>query len=692
MESGIFEKLTVLGEGAKYDVSCSSSGHARLNVGRIGSAACAGICHSWTADGRCISLLKVLLSNDCVYDCKYCVNRRTADGVRRTFEPRELAELTIEFYRRNYIEGLFLSSAVFVSPDHTAERMYECLWLLREVYGFAGYVHAKIVPGVSAELLTQIGLVADRLSVNIELPSSESLSLLAPQKKPDKIFAPMTQITRTQIEQKTLKSAGNMRRLKPAGYGGDDEWRDGLTGNAGGGAAAYGAAGSAPAGGTPAYGAAGSAPAGGTPWAASPTGGAGGEAAAHGAAAHGMAGSAPAGGTPWAASPTGGADGEAAAHGAAAYGAAGCASAGGTPWAASPTGGAGRGDDEWRDGLMGNAGGGAAAYGAAGMAGTAVFDEAALEAEIADAADVPAFKAGARKTGGHIVSESRRKAYKEKFAPAGQTTQMIIGASPESDRQIIKMSEALYRRFTMKRVYFAAYVPVADSPALPPLLTPPPLKREHRLYQADWLLRFYGFSADEILTEDAPDLDYDLDPKVVWALRHIEVFPFEVNTATEAELLRIPGVGNISAQRIMRQRRVQKVRYEDLKKMGVVLKRARFFLTCDGRYYGGREQGPEKLRALFALEEQPALDAAFPGVPVLSSPALGAKRDAGLQAGGFPPASGLDATAIRGALGGGEKAQLSLFETSLGGMPWAASPTGGTAEGAETSACELSIG
>ena len=505
MESGIFEKLTVLGEGAKYDVSCSSSGHARLNVGRIGSAACAGICHSWTADGRCISLLKVLLSNDCVYDCKYCVNRRTADSVRRTFEPKELAELTIEFYRRNYIEGLFLSSAVFVSPDHTAERMYECLWLLREVYGFAGYIHAKIVPGVSAELLTQIGLVADRLSVNIELPSSESLSLLAPQKKPDAIFSPMTQITRTQIEQKTLKSAGNMRRLKPAGYGGDDDWGAGLP----------------------------------------------------------------------------------------------------------------RGSDY-------PAAGGPGAPGEAG--------------EGADDADVPALPSDLRKTGGHIVCENRRKTYKEKFAPAGQTTQMIIGASPESDRQIIKMSEALYRRFTMKRVYFSAYIPVADAPELPPLLTPPPLRREHRLYQADWLLRFYGFSADEILTEDAPNLDYDLDPKVVWALRHIEAFPVEVNTAPEAELLRIPGVGNISAQRIMRQRRIQKVRYEDLKKMGVALKRARYFLTCDGRYYGGREQEPEKLRTLFALEELSAL----------------------------PSATALDVSEIRRALGGGEKAQLSLFEASLG--------------------------
>ncbi|MCL2111508.1 MAG: putative DNA modification/repair radical SAM protein [Clostridiales bacterium] len=492
MESGTFEKLTVLGESAKYDVSCSSSGHARVNVGRIGSAACAGICHTWTSDGRCLSLLKVLLSNDCVYDCKYCVNRRTADGARRTFEPKELAELTIEFYRRNYIEGLFLSSAVLVSPDHTAERMYECLWLLREVHGFAGYIHAKIVPGVSPELLTQIGLVADRLSVNIEMPTSQSLSLLAPQKKPEAIFAPMTQITRTQMEQRTLKAAGNMQRLRPAGYEGID------------------------------------------------------------------------------------------------------------------------------------------------MGGTGLYVGEGAGGEAGALTSTP------RKTGGHIVSESRRKTWNEKFAPAGQTTQMLIGASPESDRQILHMSEALYRRFTMKRVYFSAYIPVVDAPELPSLLSPPPLRREHRLYQADWLLRFYGFSADEILTETEPNLDYDLDPKVIWALRHIDAFPIEVNTASEAELLRIPGIGNVSARRILRQRRVQKVRYEDLKKMGVVMKRARYFLTCGGRYHGGKEQEAEKLRTVFMLESRAAEDAA-----ALMNPGT------------------LNAADIRRALGGGEKPQISLFEASL---------------------------
>jgi len=459
MEGKIFEKLTVLGEGAKYDVSCSSSGHARVNVGRIGSAACAGICHTWTADGRCMSLLKVLLSNDCAYDCKYCVNRRSAGSKRRTFEPRELADLTIEFYRRNYIEGLFLSSAVLVSPDHTAERMYECLWLLREVYGFFGYIHAKVIPGTSPELLTQIGLVADRLSVNIELPSEDSLKRLAPQKQAKAIFTPMRQILQTQYEQKTLKSAGNMKRLRPAGLNisiGDGSLAD----------------------------------------------------------------------------------------------------------------------------IMAKEDGGAGSL-------------------------AP-------------VSDGRRRNYREKFAPAGQTTQMIIGASPESDRQIVHMSEALYRRFSLKRVYYSAYIPVASGPELPPMLTPPPLHREHRLYQADWLLRFYGFAAEEILPEDAPNLEYDLDPKVVWALRNLSFFPVEVNKASEEELLRIPGVGTTSALRIMRQRRIAAVTYDDLKKIGVVLKRARFFLTCSGKYYGDIPFEPEPLRR---------------------------------------------------ALGGGEKAQISLFEHSGGEKP-----------------------
>ncbi|MDR0817342.1 MAG: putative DNA modification/repair radical SAM protein [Clostridiales Family XIII bacterium] len=524
MESVVFDKLTVLGESAKYDVSCSSSGADRSNIGRIGSAACAGICHSWAADGRCISLLKVLYSNDCVFDCQYCVNRRSADVTRRTFEPKELADLTIEFYRRNYIEGLFLSSAVLISPDHTAERMYECLYILRETYGFAGYIHAKVIPGVSPELLHLIGLVADRLSVNIELPSEDSLSLLAPQKKTKGIFGPMRQITQTQAEQKTLKPAGLMGRLRPpvnlqsvgtgSGFGSD----------------------------------------------------------------HAGAGS-----------------------------------------------GFGSANIESGDGSL--------------------ADIKAGAGEVFRAADNP------------VTLIDRRKSYREKFAPAGQTTQMIVGASPESDLHIIKTSEALYHKFSMKRVYFSAYIPVADSPNLPPIGSASPQLREHRLYQADWLLRFYGFGAGEILTEENPNLDYELDPKVVWALRNIESFPVEINKASFEELLRIPGIGNISAKRILRQRRIAAVKYDDLKKMGVVVKRARFFLTCSGKYYGDNVFDPYYIRDRITAAD------------VIQAPARNGNAPGGHNSGALaaqPAAPLLSSEDIRRRMNGGIGRQVSMFDALEG--------------------------
>jgi putative DNA modification/repair radical SAM protein len=435
VDGAIFEKLKILSDGAKYDVSCATSGVDRTNVGRIGNACAAGICHSWAADGRCISLLKVLFTNRCVYDCKYCVNRRSADTPRAAFEPSELAGLVMAFYRRNYIEGLFLSSAVEVSPDDTAEKIYSCLRILREEHMFAGYIHAKIIPGVSPEILRRIGMAADRLSVNVELPSGESLQLLAPQKKAKGIFGPMKQISQTLAEQKTLKGPGFMDRLKPMG--------------------------------------------------------------------------------------------------------------------ANVT----AGDGSLAEMMQGR------------NAATAV-----------------------------AVTPATRGRYRERFAPGGQSTQMIIGASPESDRQIIKTSESLYRIFRLKRVYFSAYIPVTDAPELPARLTPPPLSREHRLYQADWLLRFYGFAADEILDEAHPFLDTELDPKISWALRHIEQFPVELNKAPLELLLRVPGVGTTSAMRIARQRRISAVRYDELRKIGVAVKRARFFITCSGKYYGGRDPDPVYIR------------------------------------------------------------------------------------------------
>ncbi|MDD2215781.1 MAG: putative DNA modification/repair radical SAM protein [Eubacteriales bacterium] len=422
-----YEKLRILADGAKYDASCATSGVERKNVGRMGNASCAGICHSWSADGRCISLLKVLLTNKCVYDCVYCINRRTADVERASFESEELARLAMEFYRRNYIEGLFLSSAVEGSPDRTAERMLRCFTLLREKYGFAGYIHAKIIPGTSPELIHQIGMTADRVSVNIELPSEGSLMRLAPQKKSAGIFLPMKQIGDTIADRKQIGK---------------------------------------------------------------------------------------------------------------------------------------------------------------GCSGFGISSGAGLQ------------EAREENTGSLLIPGSLppRKKYKERFAPAGQSTQMIIGASPETDRQIIRTTESLYQSFHMKRIYFSAYIPIHESPVLPSLLTPPPLLREHRLYQADWLMRFYGFTAGEILDAKTPFLDLSLDPKCAWALRHLELFPVEINKASLEELLRIPGVGTLSAKRIIRQRRMASVKFDDLKKIGVVVKRARYFITCNGRYYGGGDLEPEYLR------------------------------------------------------------------------------------------------
>ena len=379
----VFEKLTILTDAAKYDVACTSSGSDRAGVkGKLGSTMAPGCCHSFSADGRCISLLKVLMSNVCSYDCAYCVNRRTNDTPRATFTPRELADLTIQFYRRNYIEGLFLSSAVIDTPDYTCERMAEVLRILREEYGFRGYIHVKGIPGADPMLIRRLGLWADRMSVNIELPSQASLKLLAPDKSKESILLPMAKIK--------------------------------------------------------------------------------------------------------------------------------------------------NGIDESR-------------------------------AEIVKYSHAP------------------------RFVPAGQSTQMIIGATPETDRQILRLTAGLYRKYALKRVFFSAYTPVVAGKNLPSLDTRPPLLREHRLYQADWLLRFYGFNADEILDDAHPDFDPRFDPKCCWALYHPEQFPVEVNRAPYEMLLRVPGIGVKSARRIVQVRRVSALNYDTLKKLGVVLRRAQFFIVCGGK-------------------------------------------------------------------------------------------------------------
>ena len=396
----LLDKLTILSDAAKYDAACTSSGVRRkFQPGKIGntSSSIAGCCHSFSADGRCVTLLKVLMTNCCVYDCKYCVNRRSNDTRRAAFTPRELAELTIGFYRRNYIEGLFLSSGVLRNADYTTEQMIRALRILRQEYGFNGYIHAKAIPGTSPELVQQLGLLADRMSVNIELPSQQGLQTLAPDKTREAILRPMGLI---------------------------------------------------------------------------------------------------------------------------------------------------------RD----------------------------------------------------KVSESRQELVKYKhapaFAPAGQSTQLIVGATKDTDRHILHLTEALYQKYRLKRVFYSAYVPVVENSLLPALDTKPPLLREHRLYQADWLLRFYGFQASELLDEVHPDFNPQLDPKCSWAVSHLEHFPVEIMRADYETLLRVPGIGPTSARRS-----VSHLRFEDLKKLGVVVKRAQFFLVCDGHAAPGLRFSSESIvRQLEAVE------------------------------------------------------------------------------------------
>ena len=380
----IADKLKILTDAAKYDVACTSSGTQRSNDGTgIGSCAQAGICHSFSADGRCISLLKILFTNECIYDCKYCINRRSNDVPRASFTPDEICTLTMEFYRRNYIEGLFLSSGVLKSPDYTMDLIYAALYKLRTTYRFQGYIHVKAIPGTSQELLERLGFLADRMSVNLELPTAEGLRLLAPHKTRERILAPM-RLVQNRMEE-------NRQEIQ----------------------------------------------------------------------------------------------------------------------------------------LYRNA---------------------------------------------------------QRFVPAGQSTQMIIGATPETDFQIIHVAEALYKKFGLKRVFYSAFVHVNEDASLPARTGEgPPLLREHRLYQADFLLRYYQFQAGELLTEENPNFNIFLDPKCNWALRNLDVFPVEVNTARYELLLRVPGIGYKSAGRIVKARRYGKLDFGDLKKMGVVLKRALYFLTCSGK-------------------------------------------------------------------------------------------------------------
>lgn len=379
----LYQKLNILSDAAKYDVACTSSGVDRRGSGKgMGNCTAAGICHSFSADGRCISLLKILFTNECVFDCKYCVNRASNDVERTSFTPEEVCRLTIEFYRRNYIEGLFLSSGVLKSPAYTMELLYQTLYKLRSEYHFEGYIHVKAIPGAPQELIEKTGFLADRMSINLELPTADSLKKLAPHKTRKRILAPMRQV---QLTRQVNKNELMLFKNAP------------------------------------------------------------------------------------------------------------------------------------------------------------------------------------------------------QFVPAGQSTQMIIGATPENDFQILSVAESLYQKFELKRVFYSAFVQVNHDALLPSLPGGPPLLREHRLYQADWLLRFYGFGAQELLSEAHPNFNVFLDPKCDWALSHLDQFPVEVNRADYYTLLRVPGIGPKSAQRIVRARRAGKMDFQALRKAGVVLKRAVYFITCDGR-------------------------------------------------------------------------------------------------------------
>lgn len=418
----IADKLEILADAAKYDVACTSSGvDRRGKKGYLGNSCAAGICHAFAADGRCISLLKILMSNHCIFDCKYCINRRANDLRRVTFTPDEICRLTIEFYKRNYIEGLFLSSGVLNSPEYTMEKINETLRLLRTKYRFNGYIHVKAIPGAPEELLAEAGLLADRISLNLEMPNAQSLKRVAPSKSFDNIVRPMAQLSNT--------------------------------------------------------------------------------IATHRVAA---------------------------------------------------------GDNALFDRHHINR-----------MLDNTIFSQMKLETSVGKDILVP------------VLAKDRD--LRRPFAPAGMSTQMIVGATPDTDLELITVSQSLYKTFDVRRVFYSAYVPLNDDPALPDRDSAVPLLREHRLYQADWLLRYYGFHAEELLSESRPNFNDAIDPKCDWAVRHLDIFPVEVNTAACDVLLRVPGIGPKGVERIIRARRYGALTFDMLKKMGIVLKRAQYFITCGGK-------------------------------------------------------------------------------------------------------------
>lgn len=509
------EKLRILSDAAKYDVACTSSGVSRQGKdGYIGNSSAAGICHSFSADGRCISLLKILFTNECIYNCKYCINRVTNDVPRATFTPEGVCQLTMEFYRRNYIEGLFLSSGIIQSADHTMELICQTLHDLRTVHRFHGYIHCKAIPGASPELVEMAGWYADRMSVNMELPTADGLRQLAPNKDRRQILTPMRQI-----------------------QSGMEESREAL-GMKGGNRSAY--------------------------WHTSRR----------------LGRSMPDGISQRSEAPRLKAlqreeshvgkvavvPGGKAANAECAFSKRAERSGGVYKNAESDRSGA-----VMQDHLLQKRSGAAHQQQSSGTPA----QQSAIPKREASSLVLPDTSAG--------LTQWRRHDTGRGFVPAGQSTQMIIGAAGESDYEIMTVSEALYQRFDLKRVFYSAFINVNQDADLPALESGPPLRREHRLYQADFLLRYYGFEADELLSPSRPNFNVFLDPKCDWALGHMESFPVEINTADYDTLLRVPGIGVKSASRIIRARRTGSLDYRHLKKMGVVLKRAIYFITCNGR-------------------------------------------------------------------------------------------------------------
>lgn len=461
------DKLNILADAAKYDVACTSSGSDRRGKkGHLGNASAAGICHSFSSDGRCISLLKILLSNECIFNCRYCLNRSDNDRPRATFTPEEVCTLVVEFYRRNYIEGLFLSSGVVKSPSYTMELMYQTIYLLRTRYHFNGYIHAKAIPGAPEDLIMRTGCLVDRMSVNIELPTQEGLRRLAPHKRPENLIRPMRQIQQG--------IAGHRLAI------GKDPQMERFYGN---------------------------------------------QYLPH---------------TIFEENP---------------YHALNTASQTSRLFeAAASAAGRDCGHPTPTPAISGNS---------------------IVESAFPDATVPPT-------ASNFLLPDSVLEAASS-FVPAGQSTQMIIGASGETDLDLLSVTQRLYQQYDLKRVFFSAYVPLNEDSALPSLGTAPPLLREHRLYQADWLLRYYGFHAGELLSIEHPNFNILIDPKCDWALRHLEQFPVEIQHASYAQLLRVPGIGVKSARRIVQARRHGHLTFEHLKKMRVVLKRAQYFITCGGK-------------------------------------------------------------------------------------------------------------